>query len=135
MEKIENNPVLLRKNKSIIYYGEIETTETNPYRDFYSKEYGYRAAIREIQMYINTRSYTINTILTRLMPLTQNELTPMIDFVETETQIAREQIITFINMVEITKIIMAIAQYNLKKKIDIKEVETAYKMITDTRYR
>ena len=76
---MKNNPLNIRKS-SEKFLGEIESN--NSFKDFSSKEFGYRAAFKILGTYIEKYKIdTLDKIITRWAPPNENDTKSYIKFV------------------------------------------------------
>ena len=120
---INNNPLNIRFSPQNQWRG--QTGENHGFCVFKSESYGIRAAYRIICNYIRNGFNTIEKIVSRWAPASENNTEWYIQFVCTETMIHRLEILKDENIHDywtIIMIIQAMAQMECGKKYDENQI-------------
>lgn len=125
-----NNPLNIRINK-YLYDGEVPAglRTDKSFKQFYEMSFGIRAAFRLLQnSYINKGHNTINKIVTRWAPPSENDTNKYIDFVVSKTKISKDKVLiptSFEYKTEIALIIQAMTKKETSHNLDLKTIENA----------
>lgn len=128
-----NNPLNIRKGNN--WHGERANQDDPAFEQFVSMEYGLRAAFILLRNYIQgkppawVKYNTIDKIIRRWAPETENATQRYIDFVAKDTGIDARQVISFNNRKTMVAIVSAMAMVECGQRIDPKIIESAYDMI------
>lgn len=128
-----NNPLNIRKGNN--WQGERPDQSDREFEEFVSIEFGVRAAIKLIQNYINGSvtghrpCNTIDKLVSRWAPPTENNTRSYIETVEHLTGINRYQRIYANNRDMITRIVMAMAKVETGTNLDPNIVRSAWELL------
>ena len=123
---MKNNPLNIRKS-SVKFLGEIEST--NAFKDFINREFGYRQAFRNINAYITQYKVdTLEGIINRWAPPTENDTEGYIQFVTNKTNFKRDKI--FIKSdADLIDLVYGMSWIENGIKPNLKEIEDSYEII------
>ena len=123
---MKNNPLNIRKSNTK-FLGEIAST--NAFKDFINREFGYRAAFRNINTYISIYKVdTLEKIISRWAPDNENDTEAYIQFVCNKTNLKRDkQFIKSDN--QLIDLIYAMSWIENGIQPFIREIEDAYEII------
>ena len=122
-----NNPLNIRKSNDK-FVGEIQPSGDAAFKQFESTKYGYRAAFIILNSYIKNGNNTIEKIVSRWAPASDNNNTSSyIEHVEQRSGINRTKTIETEN--EKIRIIQAMTQSETGIKPTLAELKEAYKII------
>lgn len=128
-----NNPLNIRRGNNWI--GERPHQSDPAFEQFVSMEYGLRAGFIILRNYITGRGGktpcfdTIEKIIRRWAPPTENVTEKYIDFVCRQTGLHRCQKIDFLDRDTMVKIVAAMCQLENGTKIDPAVIESAYDLV------
>lgn len=128
-----NNPLNIRKGNNWI--GERKPQTDPDFEEFTSMEFGLRAAFILLRNYIQgkppawVKYNTINKIIRRWAPETENATQRYIDFVAKDTGIDARQVISFSDRKMMVAIVSAMAMVECGVRLDPQVIESAYDMI------
>ena len=128
-----NNPLNIRKGNNWI--GERKPQTDPDFEEFTSMEFGLRAAFILLRNYIQGKPpawvhyNTIEKIVTRWAPESENATRSYIASVAKETGIDPRQVIQFSDRKTMVDIVAAMARVECGQKIDRQIIESAYDMI------
>ena len=128
-----NNPLNIRKGNN--WLGERANQDDPAFEQFVSMEYGLRAAFILLRNYIQgkppawVKYNTIEKVIRRWAPETENATKHYIDFVAKDTGIDARQVISFQDRKTMVAIVSAMAMVECGQRIDPKIIESAYDMI------
>jgi hypothetical protein len=121
-----NNPLNIRHN-SDNFQGEIKGTDKS-FKTFSCMPYGYRAAFVILHTYLVRGYNTIEKIVTRWAPPTENDTQHYIAVVERMTGIPRNRELTTIHGEEVILIVAMMSFMENGKNADISEVKAGFKL-------
>ena len=85
-----NNPLNIKNGEQDLFVGEIRPSKDKTFRQFRTMAYGYRAAMRIIRTYVIRHGLmTVEQVLTRWAPATENDTANYIDVVTQRSGLAR----------------------------------------------
>lgn len=128
-----NNPLNIRKGNN--WQGERPSQSDREFEEFVSMEFGVRAAIKLIMNYINGSvaggrpCNTIDKLISRWAPTTENNTRAYIETVEHLTGINRYQRIYANNRDMITRIVMAMAKVETGANLNPNIVRSAWDLL------
>lgn len=128
-----NNPLNIRKGNN--WRGERPVQHDNQFEEFESLEYGFRAAIKLIKNYIEGKGSagkplnTIEKIIRRWAPPSENATSKYIDYVAGCTGLHPSQVISFQDRNTICNIVQAMAMVECGQMIDLDIIKSAYDMV------
>ncbi len=121
-----NNPLNIRRSKDR-FKGEVQSTDKS-FKQFESMEYGYRAAFVIIGTYISKGVNTLEKIIERWAPSTENHTGLYIDFVEKRSKVDRNCRLTSKSGLAIFKIVEAMMEYETGEKPNYDQVKGGFLM-------
>lgn len=128
-----NNPLNIRKGNN--WLGE-RTSQTDPaFEEFESMQMGCRAALKLIRNYLSGSDghyppcNTIEKLVSRWAPETENATRRYIDFVSRQTGIHKNQLLWFNRRADMVAIVHAMAKVETGQDIDTKIIESAYDLL------
>lgn len=128
-----NNPLNIRKGNN--WLGERHPQPDKAFEEFESMQYGIRAGFKLIKKYMSgynglTKKFnTIELIIKRWAPPTENATQRYIDFVSKTTGIPSRQKLSFDNKKVMCDIVSAMIQVECGQKIDRSIIESGYDML------
>ena len=128
-----NNPLNIRKGNN--WHGERAIQDDPAFEQFVSIEYGLRAAFILLRNYIQgkppawVKYNTIDKIIRRWAPESENATQHYIDFVAKDTGIDARQVISFSDRKSMVAIVSAMAMVECGVRLDPQILESAYDMI------
>lgn len=123
-----NNPLNIRKTGER-WAGSVVETLVNPFVKFQSNIYGYRAAFIILHKYITQyRSCTIEAIISRWAPPTENVVENYVKFVSAHANIPRKEPLAFTEQKRMCRLVAAMAEYESKIIDDEEAIAEGYKM-------
>lgn len=129
-----NNPLNIRKGNH--WHGERPNQSDPAFEEFVSMGYGLRAAFILLYYYIQGRPpawvkyNTIDKIIRRWAPESENATQHYIDFVAKDTGIDARQVISFNDRKTMVAIVSAMAMVECGVRLDPQVIESAYDMIS-----
>ena len=127
-----NNPLNIRIGNQWI--GERSVNTDGEFEQFVSLEYGLRAGLKLISRYINHyRLYTIEKIIRRWAPYTENATLGYIGVVVYLTRIKKDEPLFFENEMQMIKLVYAMSYVENGVCLDAKVIQKAYQMLTEER--
>lgn len=128
-----NNPLNIRKGN--YWHGERPNQSDPAFEEFISMEYGLRAAFILLRNYIQgkppawVKYNTIDKIIRRWAPESENATQHYIDFVAKDTGIDARTVISFSDRKSMLAIVSAMAMVECGVRLDPQVIESAYDMI------
>lgn len=128
-----NNPLNIRKGNS--WQGERHPQTDKAFEEFESMEYGLRAGFKILRNYITgyngktPKFNTIEKIVKRWAPPTENATRKYIDFVAKECGISPLETVSFNNRRLMVQIVSAMCHIECGQKIDVSVIESAYDLL------
>lgn len=128
-----NNPLNIRKGNN--WQGERYPQIDKSFEEFESMQYGIRAGFKLIKKYMSgynglTKKFnTIELIIKRWAPPTENATQRYIDFVSKTTGIPSRQKLSFDNKKVMCDIVSAMIQVECGQKVDRDVIESGYDML------
>ena len=122
-----NNPGNIRKT-SDLWQGEV-TGSDKSFKTFVSMEYGYRAMFVLLRSYINKGYDTIEKIINRYAPPSENTTSSYIKHVSERTGIAKNKKLRFSDSQSMKDIVAAISRSENGVKANLEEVEKGFNLI------
>lgn len=128
-----NNPLNIRKGNK--WKGERPVQTDRSFEEFVSMEYGIRAGFVILRKYITgygglTQKFnTIDKIVRRWAPPTENATQKYIDFVAKDMGISANQTISFTNKALMVNLVYAMIFVECGQRVDKERIESAYDMI------
>jgi hypothetical protein len=128
-----NNPLNIRKGNK--WKGERPVQTDRSFEEFVSMEYGIRAGFVILRKYITgygglTQKFnTIDKIIRRWAPPTENATQKYIDFVAKDMGISANQTISFTNKALMVNLVYAMIFVECGQRVDKERIESAYDMI------
>lgn len=128
-----NNPLNIRKGNK--WKGERPVQKDRSFEEFVSMEYGIRAGFIILRKYITgygglTQKFnTIDKIVRRWAPPTENATQKYIDFVAKDMGISANQTISFTNKALMVNLVYAMIFVECGQRVDKERIESAYDMI------
>ena len=120
-----NNPGNIRKS-TIMWIGEVVPGSDADFVTFSSISYGYRAMFVLLKNYINKGYNTIDKIINRWAPSSENNTQAYITHVVQLTGISSDTIIEFSNAENMQKIVAAIAYHENGSAPNFTDVQAGY---------
>jgi hypothetical protein len=102
-----NNPLNIRRN-SDVYEGELASE--NAFKRFSTLPYGYRAAFVTLGTYLARGKNTVEKIISTWSPPSENSTDKYIEFVEKESGVARNKVLTNKSGADYIKIVAAMSR-------------------------
>lgn len=122
-----NNPLNIRIGN--VWLGEVETNTDGEFEQFVSMKYGLRAAMVILRRYIHHYKFnTVNQIISRWAPSTENNTVRYIDYVAQRCDIKPDAIIDFSQKDIICNLVAAMCQYENGGEVDFDIIQQAYTM-------
>jgi hypothetical protein len=122
-----NNPGNIRLTATK-WQGEVDGSD-KAFKTFKSMPYGYRAIYALLREYINKGYNTIEKIINRYAPGSENNTEAYINTVVKKTGINKKRVLTFQEINEITDIVAAISFVENGITANIKEIANGYKLL------
>lgn len=128
-----NNPLNIEKGNN--WKGERPIQTDRRFEEFQSMEYGLRAGFIILRNYITgrngktTKFNTIEKMIRRWAPATENATESYIRFVADSVGIHRAQIVDFSDRKTMVAIVSAMCQVETGTKVDVQLIESAYDMV------
>ena len=128
-----NNPLNIRKGSN--WQGERQPQSDKAFEEFESMQYGIRAGFKLIKKYMSgynglTKKFdTIELIIKRWAPPSENATQRYIDFVSKTTCIPSRQKLSFDNKKLMCDIVSAMIQVECGQRIDRDIIESGYDML------
>ena len=128
-----NNPLNIRKGSN--WQGERQPQSDKAFEEFESMQYGIRAGFKLIKKYMSgynglTKKFdTIELIIKRWAPPSENATQRYIDFVSKTTGIPSRQKLSFDNKKLMCDIVSAMIQVECGQRIDRDIIESGYDML------
>lgn len=128
-----NNPLNIRKGNK--WKGERPDQKDRSFEEFVSMEFGIRAGFIILRKYITgygglTQKFnTIDKIVRRWAPPTENATQKYIDFVAKDMDISANQTISFTNKALMVNLVYAMIFVECGQRVDKERIESAYDMI------
>lgn len=128
-----NNPLNIRKGNK--WKGERPVQTDRSFEEFVSMEYGIRAGFVILRKYITgygglTQKFnTIDKIIRRWAPPTENATQKYIDFVAKDMGISANRTISFTNKALMVNLVYAMIFVECGQRVDKERIESAYDMI------
>lgn len=128
-----NNPLNIRKGSN--WQGEREVQTDNTFEEFKSMQYGIRAGFKLIKRYMSgynglTKPFdTIELIVRRWAPPTENATQSYIDHVARECGLSPKQHLSFYDKKVMCDIVSAMIHVECGQLIDRSIIESAYDMV------
>jgi hypothetical protein len=123
-----NNPLNIRKN-SEQFQGEIKGKDKS-FKTFSSMPYGYRAAFVTLATYLSREWNTIEKIITKWAPPTENDTESYISSVERWSGVPRNKELTARDGSEYMLIVAAMSFVENGQNADISAVQSGFKLQT-----
>lgn len=123
-----NNPLNIR-NSSEKWAGEIRPSQDTAFKQFKSMGYGFRAALKLLRNYIGKGHNTIEKIITRWAPPTENNTASYINNVSSRSGIPANEIISRDDREKLIEIAYAMAISENGKAPDRTDIETGWSML------
>lgn len=108
--------------------GEIEGKD-KAFKTFLSMPYGYRALFALLREYMNKGYDTIEKIINRYAPGSENNTEAYINTVCKKTGLKRDEFLNFENKEKVTKIVAAISFVENGIAADIEDINEGYKLL------
>lgn len=128
-----NNPLNIRKGNN--WQGERHPQADKAFEEFESMQYGIRAGFKLIRKYMSgynglTKKFnTIELIIKRWAPPTENATQRYIDFVSKTTGIPSRQKLSFDNKKVMCDIVSAMIQVECGQKVERDVIESGYDLL------
>lgn len=128
-----NNPLNIRKGNN--WQGEVQHQTDSAFEQFTSMEFGLRAGIKILRNWISGRANrghaidTIEKIVSRWAPPSENNTARYIDFVSKRSGIDPRERIWFTDRKKIVAIVEAMAMYENGVSVNTDLIESAYDMV------
>lgn len=123
------NPLNIRVGNA--WLGEVENPTDTNFEQFVSVVYGLRAAFVLLRRYIERYHIdTVETIISRWAPASENATGAYITFVASRMQCPTRQMLDFNNRTQMCDLVCAMARYENGIDIERADVEQAYDMLT-----
>ena len=122
-----NNPGNIRKTAKK-WKGEIEGIDKE-FKSFSSMAYGYRAIFALLREYIGKGYNTIEKIINRYAPPSENVTSAYVHTVERRTGLSKDEILSFADELKMFKIVKAISFVENGIAADDTEVDDGYKLL------
>jgi len=122
------NPGNIRLTKTM-WQGEVKGTDKS-FKTFINMAYGYRAIFVLLRSYIDKGFDTIEKIINRYAPPSENVTSRYVKNVSERTGIDKNKKISFADSDSIKKIVAAISKSENGVNADLTEVEKGYNLIT-----
>ena len=126
-----NNPLNIRHNADV-FQGEIKGNDKS-FKTFSSMPYGYRAAFVTLGTYLSRGWNTIEKIISRWAPPSENNTEGYIKSVEKWSGVPRSQILTASSGADYILIVAAMSFAENGKNADISEVTAGFNLQTKTK--
>jgi hypothetical protein len=117
--------IVLTKEK---WKGEISGPDKK-FKTFINMEYGYRGIFIVLQSYFEKGFNTIEKIINRYAPPSENVTSNYVKFISDKTGIKKDTKIDWYNLPDIKKIVAAISQYENDIVPDPLQIEAGYKLL------
>ena len=121
------NPGNIRKTEKL-WEGEVKGTDED-FKTFRSMAYGYRALFALLREYISKDYNTIEKIINRYAPSSENATEAYIATVSRRAGIAPEDVLNFVNINKIKDIVAAISYVENGIPPNIVEIDNGYKLL------
>ncbi len=121
-----NNPLNIRRSKDR-FKGEVQSTD-KAFKQFESMEYGYRAAFVIIATYISKGVNTLEKIIGRWAPVSENNTGRYIDFVERRAKVDRHLQLTSKSGLSVFSIVEAMMEYETGERPNYEQVRSGFLM-------
>jgi len=121
------NPGNIRKSEKV-WVGEVEGTDKD-FKTFRSMAYGYRALFALLREYISKDYNTIEKIINRYAPSSENATEAYIATVSRRAGIAPEDVLNFVNINKIKDIVAAISYVENGIPPNVVEIDNGYKLL------
>jgi hypothetical protein len=122
------NPGNIRKTEKL-WEGEVKGTDKD-FKTFRSMAYGYRALFALLREYISKDYNTIEKIINRYAPSSENATEAYIATVSRRAGIAPEDVLNFVNINKIKDIVAAISYVENGIPPNVVEIDNGYKLLT-----
>ncbi|MDR1698346.1 MAG: structural protein P5 [Prevotellaceae bacterium] len=123
-----NNPLNIRHSKDV-FQGEIKGTDKS-FKTFSTMPYGYRAAFVMLGTYLSRGWNTIEKIISRWAPPTENNTEAYIKSVEKWSGVPRSKILTAADGTDYIMIVAAMSFVENGKNANISEVQAGFNLQT-----
>ena len=124
-----NNPGNLIKT-STVWVGQTLPGDDAQFMTFDTMEYGYRAVFVLLNGYINKGYDTINTIIARYAPSSENNTSAYINHVVQLTGIAADTVLDFSNSQDMIKLVAAISTVENGITPDWTQITAGYELLS-----
>jgi len=132
-----NNPLNIRLSAEV-FQGEIHPSADRAFKQFKSATYGYRAAFVILGTYLSRGLNTLEKIVRRWAPESENNTKAYIDQVERWSLVKRNKVLTANDGEEYVKIVIAMARFENGAAANPADVRAGFNMqdkITSHLYR
>ena len=120
-----NNPLNIRHN-SDVFQGEIRPGTDKAFKQFESMAYGYRAAFVTLATYLSRSWNTIEKIIMRWAPPSENNTENYIKRVSFSSQIPKDKVLTTNEGEDFIKIVMAMTLIENGVSVDMNEIRSGF---------
>lgn len=126
-----NNPFNIRQNNNNHWVGKVESnTNHNGFEQFISMKYGIRAGLKLlINYYNNYELNTIDKIITKFAPPTENDTEGYIKFVCAKTGYAHDQVIDLNNKTTLLSVAKAILKMESNMNATNDQLNAAFNLL------
>jgi hypothetical protein len=123
-----NNPGNIRKDGTT-WKGEKSPSTDKDFKQFNTRADGYRAMFVNLRGYINGGFNTIDKIISRWAPSSENDTKAYIVAVTKQTGIDPQKTLSFTDTANIRKIVAAISQHENGVPANMDEVDSGFKIL------